>query len=82
MVSTVQVLVAYTLLDARVQPDHAPVWPGKILAIFKRYPMTFLIVYERVSGRIVPFAWPKSLDQATARSLMPTLTHALPPSDN
>jgi len=70
------------LLGIRKHPDHALLWPGKIVAVFFDPPMKYVLVYEKVGDQIVAFAWPKSLDEALARSLIPTLTKALKSSDN
>ncbi len=44
--------------------------------------MKYVLVYDRIDDVIVPFEWPKSLDEATARSLIPALTRALASVDN
>ncbi len=70
------------LLNARIQPSHAPQWPGKIIAVFRADPMKYIIVYAFDNDRIVPFEWPKSLDEDTAKALIPTLTHLYKARDN
>lgn len=72
----------YELLSAHVRSDHALMWPGKIVGVFSHPPMKYVLVYERIDGVIVPDEWPKSLDEAVARSLIPMLTQALASSDN
>ena len=75
-------MIPYDLLDAHTRSDRALIWPGKIIAVFSHPPMKYILVYDRIDGRIVPCEWPKSLDEATARALIPTLTRALASSDN
>lgn len=72
----------YDLLDVCIRPGHALIWPGKIVAVFSHPPMKYVLVYDRIDDVIVPFEWPKSLDEATARSLIPALTRALASVDN
>lgn len=73
---------SFTFLNAWIQPDHAPKWPGKIIGIFKSEPMTYLIVYAFDCDGIVPFEWPKSIDEDVAKSLVHTLTHLHKTRDN
>lgn len=73
---------SFQLIDARIQPENAPQWPGKIIAVFKSDPMTYILVYAFDGNRIVPFEWPKSLDEDTAKALIPTLTHLHKTRDN
>ncbi len=72
----------YELLSVHVRSDRALMWPGKIIAVFSHPPMKYVLVYDRIDGVIAPDEWPKSLDEATARSLIPTLTRALASVDN
>ncbi len=56
----------FNLVNARRQPDHVLMWPGKMIAVFKCPPMTYIVVY---GDDAKPFAWPKSLDEDTVTAL-------------
>ena len=56
----------FDLVDAHCQPDHVLMWPGRMIAVFKCPPMTYIVVY---GDDAKPFAWPKSLDEDTVTAL-------------
>jgi hypothetical protein len=44
--------------------------------------MKYILVYAFEGDRIVPFEWPKSLNEDTALTLIPMLTHLHETRDN
>lgn len=65
---------AFTLLAAKRHPEHARMWPGKLIGVFARKPMKYVVVFNEDK---TPELWPKSLTEGEATALVDLLPQSV-----